>query len=166
MGVFGKVAGAQVTSKSGFFPLGVHEVNIVKTKVHVGHKGTNAIIEASVTATDAASADFKVGHTRAQVIGMGNVMGPINVKKFVLAATGLDPEDPEGETKACKLWASRLETKPLTFEEVCERLFDESANILEGLPIRLECINTRTQKNQDFTVHNWKPAHWDDLETV
>jgi hypothetical protein len=165
MGVFGKTEQAQVTGKSGYFPPGKHRVCLRLVKVHTGNKGTNCIIEATCLETDSSLDSLgdgqtllKPGQTRAQVIPMNpkDTMGPVNVKAFVLAVSGFEPTDPEGAQKAIDLWSNVLGQK-LTFEEVCERIFNEKAPLVTGHVMDLECVNIITkEKKLPFTVHNWR----------
>lgn len=163
MGHFAKVGKAEVTQKSGFFPLGKHRIRVAKFKVHTGHKGTNLILEGTCVRTDAAPEVLKVGQTRAQVINLGNVMGPINTKALVLALSGVEPTDPDGGDKAVAIWEALLEENGMDFEDVCDRLTDEEAQLIIGLELELECTNTKTQAGKDFTVHRWYPCTEDEL---
>lgn len=159
MGVFGKTEQAEVTGKSGYFPPGKHRVMLRRVKVHSGQKGVSCIIEATCITTDAPEDKLKPGQTRAQVIKMNpnDTMGPGNVKAFVLAVSGIEPTDPEGAKKAIAVWSEALGQK-LTFEEVCERVFNEKAPLVVGHLMDLECVEIKTQgKGLPFTVHNWGP---------
>lgn len=172
MGHFGKVAGAQVFGGGAYFCLGQHKVKIVKTKIVSGQNGVSAIIECSILDTNAAQVEtdptkvIKKGMTVAQVIpdyGKAKPLFAQNVKRFVLAACGIEPESQdEEEARACRFMEKLLEQKPgsMNFEDVCDRIFDEKTNLFEGLVMNVEGVRRTTKAGEKIAVPHWRPADW------
>ncbi len=86
---------------------------------------------------------MKAGVHYAQMIKMNNDMGPINAKRFLLCALGLDPNDKDNQAEVT----------------------DEHANIsigtdqpFAGLEMELHCESIITKSGKPFTKHNWMPT--------
>ncbi len=85
--------------------------------------------------------DVILGRQYSQVIKFNNDMGPINVKRFILAANGLDPNDEENESQAD--------------EDATEYVLGEDQP-LTGLEIDLTCAVIKTKRaGTPFTKHTW-----------
>jgi len=119
---------------------GTFKVRIDRIKDFEGFQGDLFyIIEFEVL--ESSNEDIEVGKFYSQVIKYNQTMGPINVKRFVMAASGLDPNDSENE-------------EAIGAEEVEESLSDEQP--FSGLVMDLQCDNITTQKNKPFTKYTWE----------
>lgn len=106
------------------------------------------IIEFEVLRTSHDSAI--VGRQYSQVIKYNQEMGPTNVKRFILAANGLDPQDEENED-SCG-------------EDEVEFVLSEDQPLV-GIEIELSCEVIKTKnKGTPFTKHTWHPVESDDSE--
>lgn len=92
------------------------------------------------------------GRQYSQVIKYNQEMGPTNVKRFILAANGLDPNSEENENEVG--------------EDEVEFVLSEDQP-LAGLEIDLMCEVIKTkQKGTPFTKHTWFPVETDDSEAA
>lgn len=88
-------------------------------------------------------ADVMEGRFYSQVIKYNQDMGPVNVKRFVLSANGLDPNDEENEDEVDG--------------DATEYVLSEDQP-LEGLEMDLSCEVVLTKKKKEpFTKHTWHP---------
>ena len=85
----------------------------------------------------------KPGRQYSQVIKFNNEMGPTNVKRFLLAINGFDPQDEENEDK-------------IDEDDVEYVLSDEGKEEIIGLEcdLTIEVIKTQGEGNK-FTKHTW-----------
>lgn len=87
------------------------------------------------------------GRQYSQVIKYNQDMGPVNVKRFILAVNGLDPNDPDNEEAFS--------------EDEIEDAIDGaiSEGLLNGteMPLSVEVVETK-KKKEPFTKHTWHPT--------
>lgn len=157
MGLFSKVADADVTGGGVYFEPGQYRVEIEAVKTVRSQRNNHDywIVECLIKDSDVESRP--AGSRASQVVDIGNVMGPVNIKAFVAAASGIDPEDDEINEKLIAAW-EELTGQELSIEEICELVCDEKENPLGGLELDLECRTIKTRaKGTDFTKHFWRP---------
>lgn len=150
MGKWAKVGEAKASGDSlpNLFPneeigtRGEFLVRIIKVKDVDGREGdVFFIIEFEILKTSHESA--VVGRAYSHVIKYNHEMGPPNVKRFILAANGLDPNDEENEDQAD--------------EDATDYILSEDQP-LAGQEMDLTCEVIRTKKKKEpFTKHIWHP---------
>ncbi len=93
-----------------------------------------------------------VGRQYSQVIKYNTDMGPVNVKRFILAANGMDPNNEENEDQVD--------------EDAVEYTLGEDQP-LAGLEMDLSCVVIETKKKKTpFTKHTWHPIDSEDSEAT
>lgn len=88
------------------------------------------------------------GRTYSQMIKFNDDMGPINVARFLLAACGEDPNNPDNKGQIGE-------------DEINESI---DTQFCVGQEMDLECVTIQTRAGKDFTEHRWKPYDEDDDE--
>lgn len=165
MGLFSAVAGAEVTGGGVYFLPGnyVVEVDCVKTVRSQKNGKDFWVVECTIIESD--NEDRPPKSHASQVVEIAHIMGPINIKAFVAAASGIDPTDEEVNEKLTAVWEDLTEQE-LSIEQICELICDESdeGNPLQGLRMMLECRNIKTKAKTDFTKHFWSPMPDEDDE--
>lgn len=156
MGLFSKVADAKVHEKSAHLVPGLYRVKITGCKPQTSSQNakTYAIVEMEIVTSSAPQ--FRLGMSASQVIDMTGIMGPVNVKKFVAAFSGIESDDPEINDKIVKLWKDATDGRIGDVEDACDLMFSDDSPAI-GEEMDLECVLTKTRKGTDFTLHNWKP---------
>lgn len=120
-------------------PAGRYAVEITKCKDVEGRSGDLFfIVELKIQESD--NSAVSVGAAYSQVIKFNNDMGPINVKRFILAANGFDPNDAANDDEVGE-------------DEVEFVLSEEQP--LAGLVMDLQCDMIKTKAGKDFTKHTW-----------
>lgn len=155
MGMFSNVATAQVTGGGVYFEPGKYRVRVISTKIVRSQRGKGdfAIGEFEiVTSTNAAR---PAGSKASHVINMGNIMGPVNVKKFANAALGLNQDSEYHELEAA---ASELVGRVVNVEQLCEMIYDDKDELLAGVELDLEVVAITTQQGKPFNRHDWFPV--------
>lgn len=121
---------------------GTYQVRISNVKDFEGYQGDLFyIIEFEIL--ESSNENIEVGKFYSQVIKYNQPMGPINVKRFLMAATGFDPNDPDNE-------------EAVTSEEVEQSLEEDDPLGLKGLEMGLQCDDIRTREGKPFTKHTWE----------
>jgi len=145
MGFFANVNTADATSAGNrrpYFLEGTYRVRVVKCAAISSRTGIPFfIVEAEILESN--HPERPPGMVCAQVIKMATDMGPINVKRFIAAANGIDPNSNEANEQVN--------------EEVCEYAVSDEQP-LTGIELGLQCVNTQTQRGTDFTIHHWQAA--------
>jgi hypothetical protein len=122
-------------------------VDILRTKDVEGRTGDLFfIIEFKVI--ESSHSSVLEGRDYSQVIKYNQDMGPINVKRFVLAANDMDPNDEENED----------EVDGETVEYV---LSEEQPLAGKQMPLTCEVVKTK-KKGEAFTKHTWHANEEDD----
>lgn len=158
-GRFKGIKEASYSKGSGsFFKEGIYRVKILGVKWVKSQKGGAQkreffIIETEVLKSN--NAEIAVGSQRSHVIPMDNVMSLPNVKGFVAAASGVDPDEANVNDAVAQYW-STLTGESVDFEDVCDWICGPS-NPLKDEEMDLECIPVKTQAGGDFTKHAWMP---------
>jgi hypothetical protein len=157
MGIFGSVQDASVTGGGVYFLPGKYKVTITGCKVQTSKRNahTYAIVECEIV--ESTNAERPSGSRASQVIDLGNVMGPVNVKAFVAALSGIaDPAaaDVNGQIEA--VWSEALGRR-VNVEAVCEVVFSEGGPA-EGTILDLEVAEITTRgTGKPFNKHFWSP---------
>jgi len=157
MGLFSGVANAEVTGGGVYFLPGKYRVEIEAVKTVKSSKNGKAYWVNECLILESNCPERPAGTNASQVIEIGNVMGPINIKAFVAAATGIDPTADDVNDLLIAEWEALTEVQ-MNIEEICEYVCDEEENPLQGLIMDLTTANVKTKKNTDFTKHFWKLA--------
>lgn len=149
MGKYSKVTGAKAAGdKKPYLLPGQYTVRIDKVKDVDGFEGDLFfVIEMEILKSS--NEDVEVGKLFSQVIKYNQSMGPVNVKRFILCANGLDPDDPDNDDEVGE-------------DEVELVLSDEQP--LTGVEMELQCDVIETKKGTDFTKHTWFPIEDDEEE--
>jgi len=157
MGLFSGVGQAKVTQGGIYFEPGNYLVEIQRVCAIRSQKDRKDyfIVEAKILESDCPTR--KPGTVASQAIDISNVMGPVNIKAFLAAAMGIDPADQDAVEEALGVELdARGKVAKDKGEEAAEYATSEE-NPLEGLKLRLNCAEIRTQKGNPFTKHNWRP---------
>jgi hypothetical protein len=166
-GLFSKVAESKVSKTGNFFLARedggparyIVQITMCKSQTSKASGKVFAVIEARVKASS--TPRVQIGDERSQLIDMTNVMGPINVKKFVAAALGIDPFGKDDDvTMGIIREGSALLGRPANVEAICEWIFSDGNPLGEAeLELGLVCTTVKTKKTHaDFTVHDWHPG--------
>lgn len=162
MGLFSSVEQADVTGGGVYFLPGEYVVEIDKVKTVRSQRNNKDywIVETTILESD--NEERPADSHASQVVDISNIMGPVNIKAFVAAASGIDPQDPEVNEKLVATW-EELTEQELSIEQICELICDEDENPLQGLKLHLECRNIKTRSTgNDFTKHFWSPMEEDE----
>jgi hypothetical protein len=89
---------------------------------------------------------------------MSNVMGLPNVKGFIAAVSGVDPNVDTINDDVEKYWTGILGSFT-SFPAVCELVISAN-NPLEGVSMDLECVEIKKKDGEPFTKHNWFPRQF------
>lgn len=158
MGLFGAVDGANVLQGGVYFDPGLYKVKICDTKTHRSQKDGKDyfIVECEVLESD--NEKLPPGSHASQCIPTAHIMGPVNIKAFVAAASDVHPTDEEIDTKVIEIWNAMLpDNAPWSWEQICEYAVGGN-NPFGDVELDLECRIVKTKANKDFTKHFWSPA--------
>lgn len=176
MGKFSNIGKVNVSKSGQYFTAGNYQVRIKEVKIVPSQAGGNKeyfVIETEILDSD--NPKIKPGSERSHVIDMSNVMSMPNIKAFIAAVSGVDPQSSTINEEVEAYWQKwGTEQKimeageEMTFERVCDMIVDP-LNILDGTVMDLECLDVITKKERDaakaagrdpkadFTKHNWIP---------
>ncbi len=152
MGMFDAVGTADVTQAGNRLPYfleGHYKVSVHKVKGQPDRNGNPFfVVEAEILESN--NVERPPGTKCSWVCKMNNDMGPINVKKFIAAANGVDPSTPEANE--------------VTGEDCEYACSDEQP--LTGTIMGLQCSMTTTKAGNPFTIHNWEAAKDESVPAV
>ena len=154
MGLFSNVAEADVTGGGVYFLPGQYTVRIEGVKTVRSQKNRKDYWIVETTILESSNPERPSNSHASQVVDIGNVMGPVNIKAFVAAASGLDATQADVNDRLIDTW-EELAGSRMSIEEICELCCDEDTNPLGGLVMPLECQNIKTRGGGDFTKHFW-----------
>lgn len=69
-------------------------------------------------------------------------MGPVNVKRFIAAVNGIDPNSPQAKSEIT--------------EEICEFSISDDQP-LKGMQVFCEVVKVETRQKTEFSEHRWRP---------
>lgn len=151
MSMWSGVGDADATGdKKPWFEAGKYFVRIDSVQGRDGRGGKVwFIVEAELLEIESTTDEdkMKVGKVYSQTINFSQDMGPINVKRFILAAMGLDPSDSENNDKVGE-------------EEVDLAVSEEQP--LAGIELWLQCDQIQTKSGNPFTKYTWFAAEGDE----
>ncbi len=158
MSFFKGVRAAKVSKTGTWLSEGFHRVKLLAVKTinsSANSRESFFIIEMMLLSTD--NPDLKIGAEYSQVINMSNVMAFPNIKIFVGAVSGVDPNDENLNELVEAHWTKELGVN-VDFEQICD-LFVSDDQPLKDLEMDLECRLIKTGQNKDgeFTKHLWQP---------
>jgi len=163
---------AKASGTGAYFGEGKFKVQVERVKMNAnGFRGKSFIVEFKVLETNNATQredgtwnGDPIGCTRSYVLKLDKPQAFGDIKNLVFALIGQDPkkvgepeQNPKAHAEATKLvkaacdanYAAALaKEQGVTLEDVS----------LEGLSANLETFKKKTQKGNDFTVHNWGPV--------
>lgn len=147
-------------SKGGvYFQPGKFIVEVLGVKLIKSQKDRRDffVIETEVVASnrDAQAAGLRVGTKPSQAIDMGNVMAMPNIKGFLAAASGIEPDVPDLNEQIEATW-SALTGVQMTVEQCAERVIAHD-NPLQGVTLYCEAVEIKTRANEPFTKVTWYP---------
>lgn len=165
MSLFSGIKDVSISKSGQYFKPGHYKVRVKAVKVQdsqVGAAKKFFIVETEVLRSDCP--DIVVGSERSEVIAMDNVMALPNVKAFIAAASGVDPNSEEINQEVEAHWKKRLtdqkvlqQGEDVSFDQICD-LVISAINPLGGTELELECVNITTKgEGKDFTKHLWQP---------
>jgi hypothetical protein len=136
--------------KKPWCEVGRYWVKIIRCLDRQGRTGINwYIIEFEIQQVESTADPKKMvaGKIYSQAINFNEDMGPINVKRFILAAEGKDPNDADNndEVDGATVEYTLSEEQPLA-----------------GVEMWLQCDLIKTRKGADYTKHTWFPAESDE----
>jgi len=157
MGQFASVNDATVTQGGVYFTPGMYVIKVLATKTSKSARnGRDYFIVECEVVESSNPADWPVGAHASQVIDISNIMGPVNIKAFVCAASDVNPLAEDADAQVLTAWNTALPSAaPWTFEKICE--YAIAQNCFEDVILDLECVNIKTKANKDFTKHLWTP---------
>ena len=154
MGLFTGINDAEVTAGGRYFAPGNYRVKIKGVKVIESRRSKKDLFIIECEVLESTNDKYKPGSTASQVIVMNEIMSLPNVKGFMCAASGVDPEDDDANDKVGKQW-TELTGKKMSFEDACEYAISPDQP-LAGTELELECVEIITKgKGQPFTKHVW-----------
>jgi hypothetical protein len=158
MGTFDGIGGVSVSKGGAYFKQGKYSVDILAVKRVMSKVGNKEyfVIETKVRSSN--NPEVPVGADRSQVIDMSNVMGLPNVKGFIAAVSGVDPNVDTINDDVEKYWTGILGSFT-SFPAVCELVISAN-NPLEGVSMDLECVEIKKKDGEPFTKHNWFPRQF------
>jgi len=157
MSLFDGIEDAQVSKTGQWFEEGVYKVKVKQVKLQASQVGAAKqwfIVETEVL--ESSCPTITPGMERSQLIDMGGPMALPNIKAFVAAASGVDPNSATVTEEVEAYWQKVIgEYTPLKL--LVEQIVSD-ANPFEGFVMDLECkiITTKTEK-KPFTKHFWQP---------
>lgn len=150
MGRYSKVTGTDASGgRKPWCEPGEYWVRIVKCREHDGRNDFYFVIDMEIVEILSTSDPVKmrVGAEYSQMIKIQEDMGPVNIKRFILAANGYDWKDKENND--------------VVDEEDVEFVLSD-AQPLEDKLMRLTCQLIQTKEKKDFTEYVWHPVEEDD----
>lgn len=146
MGKFKGVSSAKVSAGGVYFLAGLYGVKVKRVHMITSRKKEDLFIVECVILTS--NNDLrKPGTTCSWVVKMSQDAALGNIKGFMAAINGIDPND-DGAIE---------EQIGDDLEELCETAVSDD-NPLEDENIDLEVVNIKTREGNDFSLHKWKPA--------
>lgn len=151
--------------KKPWFEPGHYQVRIAKCKAFDDRRGNPlCVIEAEVLESD--NDVVKVGGTYSQIIKMNQDMGPINLKRFLIAAWGGDASKKENsEFEHFLEHVCEMDPKEVAenddikdWDDFAGDMFDDEEEPLVGTEMPLHCILEKKQDGDPFTRYAWQPA--------
>ena len=151
--------------KKPWFEPGHYMVRIVKVKAFDDRNGHPlVVIEAECLESDNES--IRVGSVYSQVMKMDQDMGPINLKRFLIASQGGDPGKKENSDfeyfieNVCEMDPKELAEQDdiKDWEDFADDMFDEEEEPLVGTEMPLDCIATKKKDGDPFTKYAWQAA--------
>lgn len=155
MGKYDGMSGAPPPTKTGtYFMPGNYRVKIKAVKWVDGQVGKQyTVVETEVLESN--NPEITVGTERSWVVSMGNVMTLINLKAFLAAASGVDPEASDAAAQIETFWQER---HPDGVHADIAQIMEEYVvkhNVLENLEMLLECVTVKKKDGEPFTKHVW-----------
>jgi len=163
MSIYENIKEVKVTKSGQYFKPGNYKVRIKACKLVKSAAGANKmffIVECDVLASD--NPGISVGSEHSQVIPLDWKTAMSNIKSLVAAVSGVNATSETVNEEVEKYWKAELQRRGLTdgedvpFEEICDLVTDEQVNLFKDIEMGLECVNTKTTKDDDFTKHNWQ----------
>jgi hypothetical protein len=141
MGLFSGIEQAKVGQGGVYFLEGLYKIEILRVFTMHSRKGDDLfIVETKILESD--QAERRVGTTCSWVVNlkMDPAMG--NIKGFIAAANGIDPNNKD-----------KVDAE--VTEEAAEFVVSEE-NPLKGIVMGLEAVPIKTRAGGDFTLHKWQ----------
>jgi hypothetical protein len=157
--LFAGMANAPMFGRGNYMAEGVYLVEITNVFVKPRFKGGNVFI-AEFKILESNNEKHKVGTTGSWCpkIELPNTFG--DIKSLMFAASGTDPKAVKQEDTAAHGQASLLARAACGSEAAKKELaalgVDDPSIV--GCQVRLECTQTKTRENRDFTRYTWSPA--------
>lgn len=127
------------------FDLEIEKCLLKKTR----KSGMGFIVEMRVTGTSPDPVAHPVGAKRSWFQKMEDADVAFGaIKQFAAAVSGVNPNDKE---------AVKRDVEPHV-EDLMDKACDEGVNALKGSKVRCTVLHKRTQKNFEFSQHNFEPA--------
>lgn len=136
-------------NRNPYFQAGNYTVRIVKVREHTSRPPKSEpfyIIDAEILKSDVE--ELRPGTVCSQMIKVNQDMGIINIKRFLLATNGLDPENKDNNE----------------FIEESTVINSVENGTENGRILGLRCYMTETQSKNEFTVHQWVAARAEDQD--
>ena len=155
MGMFDDIEGAQVSKSGNYLEPGHYKVTIDAVKSIDSKKESKKFIIIEMTVLKSDNPNIKVGGEYSQVIDTSKVMFLPNMKIFMAAISGVDPNSEKVNEEVTAYWTKVLGAF-VSFSALCEMVVTEE-NPLGGTEMDLICRLTKTSDGGDFTKHLWQP---------
>jgi hypothetical protein len=151
---------APMFGRGNYMAEGLYVVELTNVFVKPRFKGGNVFI-AEFKILESNNDKHKVGTSGSWCpkLELPNTFG--DIKSLVFASTGTDPksvkaEDVEAHNDATLLARAACGSDSAKKELEAKGIKGEAASIV-GARVRLECIQTKTKENKDFTRYTWSP---------
>lgn len=143
MGQFSGIEQAQVGQGGVYFLEGLYKVEMLRVFTMRSRKGDDLFIaETKILESD--QEERRVGTTCSWVVSMKQDAAMGNIKGFIAAANGIDPNDKD-----------KVDAE--VTEEAAEFVVS-AENPLKGVTMGLECVPIKTRAGNPFTLHKWQVA--------
>lgn len=157
MSMFDGIENAAVSKSGQYFKEGSFEVELkeIKDQQSTASAGKRFFIIETVVVSST-NPEVPVRSERSQVIPMGEQMSFPNVKAFIAAASGVDPNAEDVNQQVEAYW-EKVCGNSVSFSGICE-LVCGPAQPLKGQRMKLVCQQITTKaKKMPFTKHLWTP---------
>jgi len=159
--MFDGIEEATVTQGGSYFKPGLFKVQLTAVKEQDSTKDPGKkffIVETLVLESN--NPEVPVGKERSQVITMGQTMSLPNVKAFMAAVSGVDPNSDTVNEEVEAFWAKKL-NQHVPFQQLCELVCSDAnplGNAQPPIVMDLVCEDILTKSTkQPFTKHLWQP---------
>lgn len=162
--LFSGMQNAPMFGRGNYMGEGLYKVEIQKVFVKKRFKGGNVFI-CEFKILESNNEKHKVGTTGSWCpkLELPNTFG--DIKSLMFSATGTNPKDVKAEDESAHRQATLLaraacgsEAAQKELEAELKAVGIDSDGSVVGAVVALECVQTKTKENKDFTRYTWSTA--------